>query len=60
MLELGQFGVGLLDDDVHVGNTLFVFGNFAEVLGALFDLKLNLVSTLQNQIFNQLYPFRFP
>jgi hypothetical protein len=39
VLEFRQLGVGLLDDDVHVGNALFVFGNFAKVLRALFDLK---------------------
>ncbi len=39
VLEFRQLRVGLLDDDVHVGNALFVFGNFAKVLRALFDLK---------------------
>jgi len=53
MLEFGQLGVGLLDDDVYVGNTLLVFGNFTKVLGALFDLKnglrVKLIRNLQKQ-----------
>ena len=39
-LQLGQLRVGLLDDGVDVGDRLLVFGDLAQVLGALFDLQL--------------------
>ena len=39
-LQLGQLRVGLLDDGVDVGDRLLVFGDLAQVLGALFDLEL--------------------
>ena len=39
-MQFSQFGVGLSHDAVHVGDTLLIFGNFAEVLGSLLDLEL--------------------
>ena len=39
-LQLGQLRVGLLDDGVDVADGLFVLGDLAQVLGALFDLEL--------------------
>ena len=39
-LQLGQLRVGFLDDGVDVGDGLLVFGDLAQILGALFDLEL--------------------